>query len=270
MIFAISMPECYKAPNMTNNLKEAYEALYLTNPMNNAWDTMCGRYKAENVHTVLRGHVNPASSSLLECGSGNGGVLQWFPEFKSVYALDLSETALHLLRGRTIPNLVEACAFDGYKIPYPDKFFDVTVCLHVLEHVEHPRLVLRELKRVSKLQVLEIPLDYSVGVDSKVEYFLGHGHINIFTPSTFKFLLKTEGFEILQERLTKPSKDVLRFDLYQNQKVKKTFLKELRMNLSPLKAAANRLVMGRKRFAEFTYKALTVLVQGTGELKIHA
>jgi ubiquinone/menaquinone biosynthesis C-methylase UbiE len=250
-------------------LKDAYERLYVDNPMNDAWDTMCGRYKAENVHTVLGHYIEPAASSLLECGSGNGGVLQWFGKFRSVYALDLSEAALNLLRGRNIPNLVEARAFDGYTIPYPDKSFDVAACLHVLEHVEHPRIVLRELKRVSTYQVLEIPLDYSVGVDSNVDYFLGYGHINIFTPTTFRFLLKTEGFEILQERFSESSKEVLRFDLYENRKVKKTLLTELRMTLSPLKAAITRLILGRKRSEEFTYKAMTVLVRGDGELNIH-
>src|SRR5262249_22546328 len=98
---------------MMTNLKDAYETLYVTNPMNDAWDTMCGKYKSENVSSVLRGYVNPASSSLLDCGSGNGGVLQWFGEFKTVYAVDLSETVLDLLRGRNISNLVEARAFDG-------------------------------------------------------------------------------------------------------------------------------------------------------------
>src|SRR5262249_179226 len=249
---------------MTTDLKDAYEALYRDNPMNDAWDSLCGRAKADNVYTVMRDYVNPASATLLECGTGNGGVLQWLDQFKSVYALDLSETALELLRGRNIPNLVEARAFDGYRIPYPDKSFDLAVCLHVLEHVEHPRLVLRELRRVSTFQVLEIPLDYSVGVDENVEHFLSYGHINVFTPSTFKFLLRTEGFEILEEHLWKPSKEILRFDLYQNQKVKKTLIRELRMTLSPLKAALKRALMGRKKFDELTYKAFTVLVRGTG------
>jgi hypothetical protein len=73
---------------MTTDLKDAYEALYRDNPMNDAWDSLCRRAKADNVYTVMRDHINPASASLLECGTGNGGVLQWLDQFKSVYALD--------------------------------------------------------------------------------------------------------------------------------------------------------------------------------------
>jgi hypothetical protein len=40
------------------------------------------------------------------------------------------------------------------------------------------------------------------------------------------------------------------------------------MTLSPLKAAIKRALMGRKKFDELTYKAVTVLVRSTGELKI--
>src|SRR5262249_21492500 len=219
---------------------------------------------------VLRGQLDPASSSVLECGSGNGGVLQFLAEeFKSVYALDLSETALRLLRDRNIPNLVEACAFDGYRIPYPDKFFDVTVCLHVLEHVEHPRLLLRELGRVSRYQVLEVPLDFSIGVDKRVDDFLSYGHINIFTPSTFRFLLRSEGFEIVKDRLTKPTMEVLKFDWYHNNTVKKSVFRELKGHLRPITGFAKRMLMGRKRYEEFTYSAYTSLVKQTRELKIH-
>jgi len=39
--------------------------------------------------------------------------------------------------------------FDGYHIGYPDGFFDLAYCTHVLERVEHPRM-LRKLKRKAK------------------------------------------------------------------------------------------------------------------------
>jgi hypothetical protein len=41
-------------------------------------------------------------------------------------------------------NLAEARTYDGYRIPYGDKRFDLAVLSHVVEHLEHPRLLLYE------------------------------------------------------------------------------------------------------------------------------
>jgi hypothetical protein len=58
---------------------------------------------------------------------------------------------------------------------------------------------MREIKRVSKYQFYEIPVDYSYKVDKNVSHFLSYGHINIFTPALFRFLLKSEGHNILND-----------------------------------------------------------------------
>jgi len=46
--------------------------------------------------------------------------------------------------------------------PFPDKSFDVVFCLHVLEHLENPFTALKEMKRITKKDiVLELPNAYS-------------------------------------------------------------------------------------------------------------
>ncbi|MGX5854830.1 hypothetical protein ACWKW6_14350 [Dyadobacter jiangsuensis] len=54
-------------------------------------------------------------------------------------------------------------------------------------------------KRVSKHQIFEVPIDFSFYVDRKLEHFLSYGHINIYTPSLFRFLLKSENFEVIRD-----------------------------------------------------------------------
>ncbi|HWV33863.1 MAG TPA: hypothetical protein VN038_29610, partial [Dyadobacter sp.] len=55
------------------------------------------------------------------------------------------------------------------------------------------------IKRVSKYQIFEVPIDFSFYVDRKLEHFLSYGHINIYTPSLFRFLLKSENFEVIRD-----------------------------------------------------------------------
>ncbi|HID56274.1 TPA: methyltransferase domain-containing protein [Candidatus Poribacteria bacterium] len=48
-------------------------------------------------------------------------------------------------------------AADGQYLPFADKSFDYTICSHVLEHVEEPELLLKELMRVSYRGYIETP-----------------------------------------------------------------------------------------------------------------
>lgn len=50
--------------------------------------------------------------------------------------------------------MVEA---DGQYLPFADDAFDYIICLHVLEHVENPDLLLSEMKRVSSRGYIETP-----------------------------------------------------------------------------------------------------------------
>ena len=141
-------------------------------------------------------------------------------------------------------------------------------CSHVLEHVEHPRLLLRELRRVARFQVFEVPLDYSIGVHKQAAALLDYGHINVFTPSLFKFLLLSEGFTILKERVSQPTPEFTRFDWYRNQNVRQTWWTELRIKLQPWVEKWRQLRMGKHAYREFAHRAYTCLCDGSGQLRV--
>ena len=50
--------------------------------------------------------------------------------------------------------LVEA---DGQYLPFADRSFDYVICSHILEHVENPELLIRELTRVASGGYIETP-----------------------------------------------------------------------------------------------------------------
>jgi len=226
-----------------------------------AWRELGGRHKAENIIEVCRGH---RFDKVLDCGAGEGSVLQFLGEagiFPELYALEISGSAIHQIEKRRIKHFRGVEKFNGYSIPFPDNSFDMAYCAHVIEHVEHPRQLLRELRRVSRYQVFEVPLDYSVDVDRKVELLHSCGHLNVFTPSLFRFLLRSEGFEVIQDLLRQPSAEVLRFDLYQIKNQKKTWLSELQITLQPVIRWLRRLKHGTKSYNEFCHTSYTCLTR---------
>ena len=253
-------------PFVGKTLQSAYDEQY-TDAMTE-WREIGGKYKADNILKVCKDHT---FSKVLECGAGEGSILKYldrYGEFSELFAIEISDSGVSQILKRNLQRLKEVKKFDGYQIPYSDKEFDMVYCSHVIEHVEHPRILLRELKRVSRCQVFEIPLDYSNGIDRNVEHLLSYGHINVYTPSLFKFLLKSEGYEIISEHLSHIDGEVVRFNWYRNMNLKKTFFRELKLNLHPLLKIFKQITHGKSRYNEFGYSAYTCLAKGVGELKI--
>src|SRR6185437_10346982 len=138
--------------------------------------------------------------SVLDVGAGEGSLLAIMQaeEFGSrLYACEISASGLEDIRSRQLTRLVDIHLFDGYRIPYPDKHFDLVTCCHVLEHVEHERLLLAELKRVAKHIALEVPLENGIRLERSLERNVDamdpFGHINFYNRTTFVNLLRTAG-----------------------------------------------------------------------------
>lgn len=248
------------------SLQAAYDGQYTEEA--SAWRDVGGKYKAENILHVCRGRE---FGRVLDCGAGDGSVIKYLAAsgvFNELYALEISDSAISLLEKRGLPVLKEVRGFDGYAIPYGDGYFQMAYCSHVVEHVEHPRALLRELARVSKYQVFEVPLDYSVGVDARIEHYLSYGHINVYTPSLFRFLLRSEGFVVKNDLLTHIPNEVRRHNDYINMGLKKTLLRELRIAMLPFLRAAKKAVYGSRKFDEYAYSAYTCLTERTGRINI--
>jgi ubiquinone/menaquinone biosynthesis C-methylase UbiE len=135
---------------------------------------------------------------LLDVGAGEGSLLQRLGQSgfaDALYGVEISQSGINAIRSKDIPDLVEVLQFDGYKIPYADQFFDVAIASHVLEHVEHERLFLAELKRVAKDVLIEIPLEHNFRVQRAIQGGRKYGHINFYTADTFVNLLDTSGLK---------------------------------------------------------------------------
>lgn len=249
-------------PNVEQAMQSAYDEQY--SDKMTEWRELCARFKAQNILDVCKGR---SFDRVLDCGAGEGSILKFLDgAFSEMAALEISESGVEHIRRRKLPHVNVAIKFDGYKIPFENSF-DLTYCSHVLEHVEHPRILLREIARVSEFQVFEVPLDYRPSIDKHSDHFLKYGHINIYTPALVKFLLKSEGFEILGEKHSHTPMEVLSFNLYRNQGTPKTMLSELKLRAIPIWRMLNRIRYG-KNYNERAFSAYTCLTRATGSLRI--
>ena len=247
---------------VSDNVKHAYDEFY--NKHDEAWRMLGAKFKAQHIIDVCKGHN---FKRVLEVGAGDGSILKLLAEqnFAPEYhAVEISESGVEHIKARNITNLKSVSIFDGYHLPFDDNSFDLIILSHVLEHVEHERLLLRELKRVAAWSVIEVPRDYKADVDKKIKHFLAYGHINVYTPTSLRYLLRTEGFEIVADLTSMIEPEVTKFNTYINQKKPKSLISDLKISAEyALKKAI--IGLGGKKKSEAMANAYTVLCKTADE-----
>ena len=91
---------------------------------------------------------------ILEVGVGTGVSLTFCPDFVHVNAIDFSSHMLkkarkRLLRG-AIPAEVSFSQMDAHSLEFSDDYFDHSLIAHALAVVAEPKIVLEEMRRVTK------------------------------------------------------------------------------------------------------------------------
>lgn len=214
---------------ISQGVKTAYDQYYQSH--DEQWRLMGAKYKAQHIVDVCQGHQ---FKKVLEVGAGDGSILYYLDQWQfapELHALEISKSGVEQIQSKKIESVKTVQEFDGYQIPFKDDEFDLVILAHVLEHVEHERLLLRELKRVSKFQIIEIPKDYRFGVDRRMKHFLDYGHINMYTPTSLRFLLQSEGFKILSDLSSLIHPEITRFNTFINQKKPKHLINRFKISV---------------------------------------
>lgn len=201
---------------VSGNILQSYTEMYDSSAVE--WRTISAKYKAKNIVELS---TCIEFTNVLEVGCGEGSILYWLSKWgfsADLNGIDISKSGVELLKSKNIEHVKDILLYDGYSIPYADNHFDLLICSHVMEHVEYERTLLKEIKRVSKYQIFEVPIDFSFYVDRKIKHFLSYGHINIYTPPLFRFLLQSESFEVMSDKSYLYDTEILKH-LYANNSV---------------------------------------------------
>jgi 2-polyprenyl-3-methyl-5-hydroxy-6-metoxy-1,4-benzoquinol methylase len=185
------------------HIASTYEAAYAGGE--SEWRRIGAIEKANNIIALCRGC---RIESVVEIGAGEGSVIERLASLnfaKSFHACEISQAAVHTIKGRSIDRLADCVLFDGYRTPFDDKRFDLAIMTHVIEHVEHPRVLLYEAMRVARLVFVEVPLEHTVRLPRDFR-FTHIGHINFYTETTIRALLQSCGLRIIGQKTTNSSK----------------------------------------------------------------
>jgi SAM-dependent methyltransferase len=143
----------------------------------------------------ITGMLGDQLGKVIDVGAGNGALLEEMARAgvaSSLSGLEISASGLERIRSRARLHLDALQQFDGYTIPFGDNEFDTALSVHVVEHVEHERLLLKEMGRIARRLYIEVPLEG--GLRGRINRKFGH--INYYVPKTFLNLVETSGLRV--------------------------------------------------------------------------
>lgn len=150
------------------------------------------RYWEERRETVYLQHVYALScfigrnaESIIDVGSNGCPYLEWFPWIENKLSIDLH----HPYKAKDIKSIVG----DFLKY-YPDRVFDLALCLQVLEHVPDVENFARRLLLVARHLIISVPYKWPVGPNTAN---MGHIHDPVDESKIALWFGRTPDFQMI-------------------------------------------------------------------------
>jgi SAM-dependent methyltransferase len=168
------------------------------------WRELGAEGKAEHVVALVRRAGLAAPASVCEVGCGDGAVLgvlgrRGFGTRRVGY--EISSSGVRLAAER--PEVDLARVFDGATLPEQDDAYDLVLATHVLEHVPDPAPLTREMLRVGRAVVIEVPLEANLSARRPAARAAseGVGHLHRFDRRAIRALVSACGGRVAAELL---------------------------------------------------------------------
>lgn len=193
----------------SEDLQRHYQGFY-TSGKDSEWRRLGAIDKATNI--VRAWHSESGDKPrVVEIGCGDGAIAARLAEldfFTSYRGFDISGSGIGTAKSRALARA--EFAVSGSPIPVEDDSADVVIMSHVIEHLEHPRELLKEARRIAPKLIAEVPLELNRGLRDDYDWN-PVGHINKYSRKAIRQLIQTCQFDVLDEFTTNPSRAVAEF-----------------------------------------------------------
>ena len=158
------------------------------------WEQISRSITRRNIFVIARyeialGQIGRCKGKrVLDVGCGDGALSYLLARRTGAHitGIDSSAEAIHFARGKTKSNTsIEFIEASAYQLPFPPNSFDYIVSSDVIEHLQNPRAMLAEIKRVFNGKgkvIITTPLRFT-------EEPLDKMHVQEFFESDFRQLL---------------------------------------------------------------------------------
>jgi SAM-dependent methyltransferase/glycosyltransferase involved in cell wall biosynthesis len=171
-------------------------------------DAMLTGWYNHEAGELAAGFPVSAQDTVIDVGCGDGGPAAFSARLGAhVILADVDGPRLEQAAERLRQDgaRVDAYVTDADPLPLPDGAATRVVCMEVMEHVEDPAVLMRELARVGApgaLYLITVPGDVHEHIQEHLappQYFERPNHIRIIDPDTFRGLVSAAGLQIERE-----------------------------------------------------------------------
>lgn len=169
------------------------------------WDTVWAREKEikRNCRLYPQSFAKivsliPPQKEVVDIGCGIGVLMERLKNEKQckVFGIDISEEAIKTLTDKNLPGIVSKVP----PVPLPSYSFEIAVATEILEHLNNPQFLLKEMIRLVKPSGFLIITVPDQGIDPATE----REHVNCFNEKAlrrlFKNLQRVDSIEIFRTK----------------------------------------------------------------------
>jgi len=175
------------------------------------WRRLGAVGKADNIVRAWNSIAKPKLPRVVELGCGNGAIARRLDQlnfFSSYHGFDISESGIEQAKQSNSSRLSFSVAVTP--VPAEDASADVVIMSHVVEHLEHPRELIYEARRVAPVLIVEVPMELNRGLSEDYDWN-PVGHINKYDRKSIRQLIQTCRFDIVGQFTTNPSREVMTY-----------------------------------------------------------
>lgn len=151
---------------------------------------------------IIRKYIQ--KGRVLDIGCSYGFLLYFMKKWFEIYGCDISKHAIDICK-KIFPELPE----DRFwvhnikqKLPFPERFFDVIICMDIIEHIDDITIPLEHIyKSLTEdgVFLLKIPIRTQYKITEFLRFDNDPTHVSVLPEQILVSKLKVTGFKILEK-----------------------------------------------------------------------